>query len=118
MNYKEHILQHLEDRGIKMHPGYELEVDLLADQFRLYWEASKQSKEHGIYNKFDNGTIQRNAYACQMDKCLANIAKLADKFGLSPKALQGVDHFEPKPMSKLERLNAEFPIRKNQYQSQ
>ena len=88
--YKEKIKKHLKDRGIEMHPGFEMELNILANEFKKYWDASDMAEEHGYYNVFDNGTIQRNAYATQMDKCISNIRGMADRFGLSPKAFESM----------------------------
>ena len=103
MGFKEEIIKHCKDQGITMHPGYDVLLDILADQLYKYWEAEELARERGIYNEFDNGTIQRNALATQMDKCIANIAKLADKFGLNPRALEAIKTRE-KQGGKLDRI--------------
>jgi phage terminase small subunit len=103
-NFRLLIKKHIEAQGIDMHEGYEIELEILADQIKHYWETVELVKEHGLYEVNDKGMTQRNAYAIQMDKCLLNIGRIADKFGVNPYALHRLGKAEKPKKSKFDMI--------------
>lgn len=83
LNYFHAMAQILESRGMA-DEGFSFELSLLAQEFGKYHMAANHQNEKGMYQVAASGWEQSGPWVKAQDSALANIMKLAPKFGFTP----------------------------------
>jgi phage terminase small subunit len=98
------LLKHCEEKGISEKID-SFELSMLANEFDKYETAATQAADNptGLYNKFQNGTVQVNAFHTIMKDSYGLIMKHSPKFGLNP-----IDREKILGLSKKEKVEKPF----------